>query len=203
MRGLNLILILLTGGFLIYSTYNGQFQVSLLDALLWGVLIFIGSVVFVWTLIKDIMLFVSEKRILNFSLTFLNLFFLSIILIMEVQIQNTFEKPSLIKVFYDGDFNGTGIDFKKDGTYIFDNSAIGFSDYYYGTYKIVGNKITLDRDEIDNLTGLKFLEFRYKELSKGETELYLFHVDSLGNLVQKSSFEFRVVEDNRKNKLKL
>ncbi|WKW45474.1 hypothetical protein P3875_06695 [Myroides sp. JBRI-B21084] len=102
-----------------------------------------------------------------------------------------------MKVFYDGDFNGTGIDFKTDGTYIFDNSAIGISDYFYGTYRIDENKITMDKDTIDNLTNFKFLEIKDKELEQGKTDLFLYQVDSLGNAIERSD-EFRVTIDNRK-----
>ncbi|MBX3162891.1 MAG: hypothetical protein KF900_00265 [Bacteroidetes bacterium] len=116
---------------------------------------------------------------------------------LEIQINNNFNKPTLLKVFYDGDYNGTGIDFKTDGTYIFDNSAIGLSDYSYGTYKIDGNKIIMDKDTIDNLTNLKYLEIRDKQIVEGKAELYLVQVDRLGNVIERSD-EYRVTIDNRK-----
>ena len=124
--------------------------------------------------------------------------FTFIIAIFHIRTQINFNKPTLLKVFYDGDFNGTGIDFKTDGTYIFDNSAIGISDYFYGTYKITNDRITMDKDQFDNLTNLKYLEIREGKTENNATDLYLYQIDSLGNLIDNSQ-EFRVTIDNRKN----
>lgn len=117
---------------------------------------------------------------------------------LHIRTQLKFDKPTLLKVFYDGDFNGTGIDFKTDGSYIFENSAIGLSDYFYGTYSISGSRITMDNDQIDNLINLKYLEIREKKTINNESALYLYQIDSLGNLVDNSE-EYRVTIDNRKN----
>jgi hypothetical protein len=116
---------------------------------------------------------------------------------LEIIINNDFNKPTLLRVYYDGDYNGTSIDFKTDGTYIFDNSAIGISSYFYGTYEINGNKITMDKDTIDNLMNLKYLEIRDKQFEERESGVYLYQVDSSGNLI-KYSDEYRVTIDNRK-----
>ena len=197
MRIVRLILILLVGGLLTYLTYKTKYHTFFFEAIIWGGLILVGSLIFVWTVLKDIQLFKTEKRFLNFGLTFLSIFFIAIILTLEIKINIAFNKPTLLKVYYDGDYNGTAIDFKTDGTYIFDNSAIGISDYFYGTYKIDGNKITIDKDTIDNLTNLKYLELRNKQIQEGNFELYLFQVDRSGNLLERSD-EYRVTIDNRK-----
>jgi hypothetical protein len=103
-------------------------------------------------------------------------------------------------VFYDGDFNGTGIDFKTDRTYIFDNSAIGLSNYFYGTYTIDGNKITLDKDKIDNITNLTHLEIIQKDSlllpDEKKSDKYLYQVDENGEVINNSE-KYRVVIDNR------
>ena len=122
---------------------------------------------------------------------------ISILAIFDIRRQINFDKPSLLKVFYDGDFNGTSIDFKTDGTYIFDNAAIGLSNYFYGTYKITDNSIIMDKDLLDNLDHFKYLEIREKE----NEDLYLYQIDSLGNLIETST-QFRVVMDNRIDKKK-
>lgn len=197
MKIVRLILILFVGGLLTYLTYKTKYQTFFFQAIIWLGLILIGSLIFVWTIFKDIQSFKTERRLLNFGLTLLSIFFIAINLILEIRIGNNFNKPTLLKVFYDGDFNGTGIDFKTDGTYIFDNSAIGISDYFYGTYRIDENKITMDKDTIDNLTNFKFLEIKDKELEQGKTDLFLYQVDSLGNAIERSD-EFRVTIDNRK-----
>lgn len=197
MRIVRLILILFIGGLATYLTCQTKYQTFFFEAIIWGGLALIGSLIFIWTVFKDIELFRVEKRFLNFTLTFLSIVFIAVILTLKIKINNNFDKPTLLKVFYDGDYNGTGIDFKTDGTYIFDNSAIGISDYFYGTYGISGNRITMDRETIDNLTNLKFLEIRGKQPEEGKADLYLYQVDSLGNLIERSE-EYRVIIDNRK-----
>jgi glucan phosphoethanolaminetransferase (alkaline phosphatase superfamily) len=200
MKIFRLILILLVGGYLTYLTYSFQFRTFFGDAIIWLLLIGIGILLFIWTIIKDYQQFKAKKRVLNFTLTSLCLIFVFSILLLEFKIQRNFNKPTLIKVFYDGDYNGTSIDFKKDGTYIFDNSAIGLSDYTYGTYEINGNNIKLDRDQIDNLTNLKQLKIDEKEIDYKDgtkKELYLFQVDTNGNIIDRTT-EYRVTIDNRK-----
>ena len=192
-------MILLVGGYLTYLTYSFQFRTFLGDAIIWFLLIGIGILLFIWTIIKDYQQFKSEKRVLNFTLTSLCLIFVFSILLLEFKIKRNFNKPTLIKVFNNGDYNGTAIDFKKDGTFIFDNSAIGFSDYTYGTYEINGNIITLDRDQIDNITNLKHLKIDEKQINyQDETkkEFYLFQVDTNGNIIDRTT-EYRVTIDNR------
>jgi hypothetical protein len=191
------ILIFLVGGLLTYLTYKFKYQTFFFDAIIWYGLILIGLFIFLWTIIKDIRLFKKEKRLQNFSLTFLCIVFVATILTMKVIIDKNFKKPTLLRVYYDGDFNGTSIDFKTDETYIFANSAIGLSNYFYGTYEINGNKITMDRDTIDNFVNFKYLEIRSKQIGEKKTDLYLYHVDSSGNLIEHSFDEYRVVTDNR------
>ena len=200
MKILRLILIFLVGGFLTYLTYKSKYQTFFFEAIIWGGLILVGLIIFLWTIIKDFQQFKTERRLVNFALTFLTLLFTIIILTIEVKNKNDFNKQTLLKVFYDGDYNGTGIDFKTDGTYIFDNSAIGLSDYTYGTYEIKGNKLTLDRNKIDNLTELKYLELKEKAIDYQNVvkkELYLYHVNKNGEIIDRTN-EYRVTIDNRK-----
>lgn len=200
MKILRLILIFLVGGFLTYLTYKSKYQTFFFEAIIWGGLILVGLMIFLWTIIKDFQQFKTERRLVNFALTFLTLLFTIIILTIEIRNKNDFNKPTLLKVFYDGDYNGTGIDFKTGGTYIFDNSAIGLSDYTYGTYEIKGNKLTLDRNKIDNLTELKYLELKEKEIDYQNVvkkELYLYQVNKNGEIIDRAN-EYRVTIDNRK-----
>lgn len=111
MRIVRLVLILLVGGLLTYLTYKTRYQTLFFEAIIWFILIFIGSLVFIWTVFKDIQLFKTERQFQNFGLTSLSIIFIVIILALEIKIDNNFNKPTLLKVFYDGDFNGTGIDF--------------------------------------------------------------------------------------------
>ena len=200
MRTIRLILIFIVGALLIYYTYKFKYQSFFFDAVIWVGLIFLGSILAFWTLFRDIKLYSVEKRFKNFTLSFIALVFITIILTKELKINHEFDKPTLLKVYNAGDFNGTGIDFKTDRTYILINSAIGLSNYFYGTYTIDGNKITLDKDRIDNIPNLKHLEIIKKEKLKladeQQTENYLYLVDKNGEVI-KNSEKYSVVIDNR------
>lgn len=194
-------MILLIGGLLTYFAFQSQFKTFFFDSIIELGLLLLGLSISIWTLVTDIKNYRTNRQLKTFALTILCLAFAFFIATFHIRTQINFNKPTLLKVFYDGDFNGTGIDFKTDGTYIFDNSAIGLSDYFYGTYKIANNRITMDKDQFDNLTNLKYLEIREKKTENNTTDLYLYQIDSVGNLIGNSD-EFRVTIDNRKNRQK-
>lgn len=198
MKNIRLILILLIGGLLTYFVFQSQFKTFFFDSIIELGLAIIGIIIFIWTITTDFKIYKVEKKIKNFALTILCLMISFLCMTFHILTINKFNKQTLLKVYYDGDINGTGIDFKTDGTYIFENSAIGLSDYFYGKYKIIENKITLDKDKFDNLTNLKYLEIRESKIENNPTELYLYQIDSLGNLIDNSD-KFRVTIDNRIN----
>lgn len=195
MKNIRLVLILIIGGILTYFVYQSQFHTFFFEDIFKPFFFVVATLILVWTTLTDFKIYKVKKATQNFTLTLLCLIYISIILILYIKNQSAFNKETLLRVFYDGDFNGTGIDFKTDGMYIFDSSAIGVSNYYYGTYKILGNKITMDKDQLENLENLKYLEIKAKE--KEQTDLYLYQIDSIGNLIPKST-KFRVIIDNRK-----
>ena len=170
------------------------------DLIFFGGLSIIGLVFLIWSLFTDLKHFRTEKRIISLIPIGLAIIFTITIWVWNARINSNFDKPSLVRIFYDGDFNGTGIDFKTDGTYIFDNSAIGLSDFIYGTYEINGNRIILDKKTLDNVVVTNQLEIRPKLIEysdRTETEKYVFQIDENGNLIENST-EFRLVVDNRK-----
>jgi len=191
--------ILTVGLLLIKMTYQFKYSTFMFDLIFFGGLTLIGLVFLIWSLFTDLKRFRTEKKIISLIPIGLSLIFMSTIWVWNVQINSNFDKPTLIRIFYDGDFNGTGIDFKTDGTYIFDNSAIGFSDFTYGEYEINGNVITLDRNSLDNINTNR-LEIRPKLIEysdRKETEKYVYQIDENGNLIENTT-EFRLVVDNRK-----
>ena len=105
----------------------------------------------------------------------------------------------MIRGYYDGDFNGSGIDFKKDGTYIFENHAMGFSDFIFGFYEIEENIITLDRNEIDNVIKTNKLEIKsylIKYPEKDKNEKFLVQINENGNELKRES-GLKIIIDNR------
>ena len=188
------------GILLLKMTYQFKYSTFMLDLIFFGMLSIIGMIFLTWSIFTDFKKFRKNRRISYLIPLGIGVIFTTIIWIWNIQINSNFNKPTLVRIFYDGDFNGTGIDFKTDGTYIFDNSAIGLSNFQYGTYKIIGNKITLDKNKIDNVIKTYQLEIRPKKIEYSDstkTENYAYQVNEKGKILRNET-EFRVVIDNRK-----
>ena len=191
--------ILTVGLLLVKLTYQFKYSSFMFDLIFFGGLTIIGLALLIWSLLTDLKHFRTEKKIISLIPIGLAVIFSTTIWVWNLQINSNFDKPTLVRIFYDGDFNGTGIDFKTDGTFIFDNSAIGLSDYIYGTYEINGNRIFLDKNHLDNVIVSNQLEIRPKTVEysdRTETNKYVYQVDGNGNVL-KNSTEFRLVVDNR------
>lgn len=124
----------------------------------------------------------KRKKRIVFLPIFIGILIISFVFIVKRDIYQEFNKSSLIKVYYDGDYNGVSVDFKQDGTYIINNYVIGFNEYEYGNYTIKDDSIFLKANEI----GLQKLVFQKKA-----DQIFLIDND-------KAFLEFRIVEDNRK-----
>jgi hypothetical protein len=70
---------------------------------------------------------------------------------------NSYHPPVLLQAGYDGGFNGAWFEFREDGTYKFANSGGIGATYIRGKYRLKGNNIILDRDNLDNAVLTKFL----------------------------------------------
>lgn len=196
---IRLIGILAIGILLLKMTYQFKYSTFMFDLIIFGALSIIGLIFLIWSLLTDLKQFRAERKILSLIPLGLGIVFTTIICIWNVQINSNFDKPTLIRIFYDGDFNGTGFDFKTDGTYIFDNSAIGLSDFQYGEYQINGNQIILDKNILDNINTNR-LEIRPKIIEfsdRTDTVKYVYQIDVNGNVLENAT-EFRLVIDNRK-----
>jgi len=202
MKAIRLILIFLVGGALIYFTHKSKYQSFFFDAVISMFLFFLAGILLLWSVVKDLKNYQSNKQLLNFATTMTAVLFALIIMVMEHNINKNFDKPTLIEVFYNGDYNGAGIDFKTDGTYIFDISALGLTNFQYGTYKISGDKIVIDKINLDGVVVTNLLEVRNQQVQYQDStrsELYLYQVSNTGVVID-NTFEFRVVVDNRREK---
>jgi hypothetical protein len=198
MKTPRLILIFIAGGLITYLTYRSKYQIDLFESLIWGFLILAGSGLLLWTVIKDIKNYKLARQFKSFLPTIIAVAFIAIILALEYKISIDRDKPSLIKVSYNGDINGTSIDFKNDGTYIFNNFSIGFSESQYGTYKISQDTITLDKSQLDNVIKTEYLvinEIEVKYDAGAKREKYLYQI-AKGKVIENAT-EFRVIIDNR------
>jgi len=191
--------ILVIGTLMVKVTSQFKNSIFMFDLIIFGILLLIGLIFLIWSIFIDLKQFRIHKKIYRLIPVALGLIFTTVILTLNIQINANFDKPTLILIYYDGDFNGTGIDFKTDGTYIFDNSAIGLSDYQFGTYKIRGNELILDKNELDNVIKTNQLEIRPKIIEfsdRIETQNYVYQVNEKGEILINET-EFKVVLDNR------
>lgn len=193
------IVLIIIGLSIIYLTYRSKFESSPFDFIFWAPLLLTGIILALVTLYKEIKLYLKEKKFFNFAFTGCSLIFIITIVVLINNINTTFNKPTLLHAYYDGDFNGSSIDFKTDSTYIFENSAIGFSTYIYGNYKINQNKITLDTNNLDSVIETDKLEIREVKIQYNDSikkEKQLFQIDEQGKIINNFTI-FKITEDNR------
>ncbi len=187
------------GLLIIYKTHQFKYTDFLFDVIIYQVIGIVGLVIWGRVLWQDSTEFKKEGHRKYWINGIIGGISLISMLIINWNIQTNFNKPSLVKIYCDGDINGVGIDFKKDGTYIFDSFSMG-SDYEYGTYQIKGDKIELDKKEIDNVIKSNRLKILAKEISYSDItkeENYVAQIDENGNKLENTT-EFKVIIDNRK-----
>jgi hypothetical protein len=196
---IRLIIILGIGIFLTHKIYNFRFSTFIFDLIIFGGIAIIGIIFWLWSINKDLKQFKLTKKKWFLSGTLLGIIFFIIIIGINWKNNSYFNKPTLIRGYYDGDFNGSGIDFKKDGTYVFENHAMGFSDFIFGLYKIEENIITLDRNDIDNVIKTNKLEIKsylIKYPEEDKDEKFLIQIRENGEELKGES-GLKIIIDNR------
>lgn len=194
---IRLALVVVSGFACIMLAAQGRYSNGLGDTIL---SMFIGVpaiIIYLVTLVLDTRDYLKSRTKESLYPTLLGVLMIGLISIISVVSNWDKNKPTLLRVYYDGDYNGIGIDFKTDGTFVYDDWAIGISEYSYGTFTINGNKIEIDKIISPGLTGVHF-ELRDVEVGPSDsihTAKYLFQVDATGKVVD--NINFRVVEDNR------
>jgi|JI10StandDraft_1071094.scaffolds.fasta_scaffold08383_3 hypothetical protein len=99
--------------------------------------------------------------------------------------------PVIFEAYYDGDYNGTGIRLRTDGSYeLSDGGGLG-GDLFYGTYRLAGDTIHLETED-----------FRFGEATWGFSKRLV--VGSEGVLYMNGpvpsdarSFAMRIIQDDR------
>ncbi len=192
--------IFIVGLQLVGKTYQFKYSTNMFNLKFYGGLIIIGLAILIWSLLTDLKHYLSEKKIVSLIPILIAVVFATTIWVWNAQINSNFNKPTLVRILYHGDLNRIEIDFKTDGTYIYDNSAIGINNYTYGEYEINGNVITLDRNNLNNVHTNR-LEIRSKPLeysAQTESEKCVYQIDENGN-VKENATVFGLVIDNRGN----
>ena len=174
---------------------NGaRYSISPFHGFAWLINIIASLVIGVWTIVKDSRDYQLNKTWKMFLPSILCCIGLLAVVGISRNVDKTFEKPTLLNAFYDGSYNGRGIDFKADGTYIMDDMAIGFVDYAYGTYSLDSNRIILDPPTEGSKHNIHYMVI--VEPKNGD-DLYLLETDSIGKSTA-PNVKYRVRVDNRR-----
>ena len=180
------LLAIIFGTTIIYRAYKEIYESIFFEAFIWTLLIIIGATLLSISIFKDYKNYKQNKKLINFRSSFSIVGFTLITMAILIKTELNFDKPTLIDAYYADDIGGLYIDFKTDGSYIFASTAIGCSNYSYGTYKISGNRITLNKIPDGYITSCH-LEIITNENGK----------ESFMKEISGSNFTFTVKEDNR------
>lgn len=170
--------------------WQGSFAFDMeLDIICW-------SIVGVFTIWPILVSFLKAGKILPLSQVskiVLGISISSIVIVaaMSSNRHQYFDQKSLLKIGTSADFNGVTIDFKKDGTYIFNRYGLG-ADYGYGSYAISQNHIYL---QPENPTGTHISDSLIIVIGVNGTQTVV-EVDGMGK-EEANSTRFQVIEDNR------
>ncbi len=188
------IITIIFGAILSYCSY--QFKYSTNIFLLAGFVI--TSIIGLCSWLGFILFELSKKQV-RLSTLLAGIASIIVVLIINWQVSSIFEKPTLVKVFYNGDFNFKSIDFKEDGSYIYESSAIGMSDFIHGKYRISADTIIIDRNKIENdivSDHLIIIKKKTAHANSLKVDTFLAQSDIYGKLIGEET-DFRIIVDNR------
>ncbi len=194
-----IIIVLLGGIWGIYQAYSSHFESSFFDLFELILSIIIILPIWLWAFYKHSEPESIEQKKQNRTAILVGGLSLIVMVSIYSYTSYQFNKPTLIKVFYDGDFNGTSIDFKTDGTFITDDFAVFVNTYSYGEYSIKGNELIIKRIEHKSILKSDFLQIKKLGLGMNDSirnTKYLFQTNKTG-LDIKNATKFRLVTDNR------
>jgi len=186
-------LLIIIGVYYLYFSVRNIDNTFIFDGVIYFLLILLFIVFYIITFRNDFKTFKVLKNYKSFLFTAIG----SLIIILNIgchlYLSSRDNSEVVLKAFYDGDYNGSSLEFRKDGTYKFGNgSGLGVS-IQRGYYSMNDSIITLDKDDIDKVIESKTLVIR-SELSG--TDVKILQIDKNFNLIAKAT-EFRVVQDKR------
>ncbi|WP_027002324.1 hypothetical protein [Hugenholtzia roseola] len=184
----------------LYQTYQDDF---FLDGIILLIIALIGLLVLIWTIRKDLKAFQTSQKLTSYLPTFIGLLFILANIGLFYYQNNKINTPTLIRAFYDGDFNGFSVDFKKNGNYVIANGSGLGQRYFYGTYTLKDSLITIDKSSISTcIKTNKFVIRTENYYPKDNIHLikskanYITQIDEKGNEIDRE-FRLRVIEDSR------
>lgn len=142
------LLIVSVFGIILITRQRGYWQGSFvfdteLDIICWGIL----GLFTIWPFLQQLFKAKTFPDISQASKIALSISTATLVIVLSMSInrQQYFNQKSTLKIATAADFNGVTIDFKADGTYIFNSYILG-ANYHYGSYTIRQNQIHLQPD---------------------------------------------------------
>ena len=186
-------LLVISGIYYLYFSIKTVDNTFIFDGIIYFLLILLFIVFFTTTFRNDFKTFRVSKNYKSFLFTVIGTLIIILNIGCQLYLSSRDNSEILLKAFYDGDYNGSSLEFRKDGTYKFGNgSGLGES-IQRGSYYIIDTVITLDKNNIDNVIESKTLVLR-SELNG--TDAKILQIDKNFNLIERAT-EFRVVYDKR------
>ena len=186
-------LLVITGIYYLYFSIKNADNTFIFDGIIYFLLILLFIVFFTITFKNDFKNFKVSKNYKSFLFTTVGVLMIFINIVCQLYLSSRDDSAIILKAFYDGDYNGSSLEFREDGMYKFSNgSGLGES-IQRGSYSINDTVITLDKTNIDNVIQSKSLLLR-KGLNGADIKI--LQVDNNFNLIHKAT-EFRVVYDKR------
>ena len=96
-----------------------------------------------------------------------------------------------------GVINGYSFEFRKDGSYLFENGSVLGRSQFRGKYKIKDSLIFLDKNEIDNVVKTNQLAIRYISDNINGKNKVIVQIDKKHNRIEDKYFDFVINIDKR------
>jgi len=197
MKKLSSILILflsvITGIYYLYFSIKTADNTFIFDGVIYFLLIILFIVFFTITVRNDFNNFKISKKYKSFLFTAIGIIIIILNIGSQLYLSSRDSSEIILMAFYDGDYNGSSLEFRKDGTYKFSNGSVLGESIQRGKYSINDTIITLDKDNIDNVIESKTLVLGGEN---NRTDLKILQIDQNFSLIKRAT-EFRVVQDKR------
>lgn len=190
-----LVIILIAG---IIAGYRLVYKIDdefIFDEIINGFIIIVAVIALIWITVKDITDYKVSRSLKQLVPAITGALFAIAISLSIYIIKQRDNIPTIIFANFSGDFFGTSIDLRDNGTYKVTNYSFG-AERFRGKYAIKDSIITLDKPGVAEVIKTNRLVIRSVSLTES-TGLVLYQIDEQGKVLETAT-SFHVREDNRK-----
>lgn len=191
-----LIAILILTIVVFYRIHLSLYEYAVEDLFIWLFLIILAIPLFITTVYVESKLFIKHKKWWNFRATISCIILTALAFLYHNHIKNVFSKPSLVTAYLGNEYDAIRIDFKTDGTFIFENFDLSRSRFIHGKYSVNQNSFLLDRD-VNHFVYTKRLDIvDIPKSYRKKAGTYLIEVDE-NNKIPENAAKIKVTYDGR------